>query len=196
MRKCSLLFIFASFFLSQLALANNKCFYSLEDPAKAKVTWTAFKTPKKVGVDGTFSKITYSAQESDDLKVFLKSATVEIETASVDSGNKERDEKLGNFFFKLMKNPLIKAHVQTVQNENTVLVMLSMNKVKKEVTMKYSYENNILTLTGEIDVLNWSLDKSLAAINKACYALHEKKTWSDVALKVSVPIKYECHGQL
>ena len=196
MIKYSLWTIFASFFLAQFTFADNKCFYSLEDPTKAKVTWTAYKTPKKVGVDGSFSKITYFAQEADDLKVFLKSAKVEIESSSVDSGNKERDEKLAKFFFKLMKNPIIKAHVQTVQNENTALVMLTMNNVKKEVSMKYAYENNILTLSGEIDVLNWSLDKSLTSINKACYALHEKKTWSDVALKVTIPVKYECHGQL
>ena len=185
------------FFISLPSLfADSKCFYSMEDSSKNKVTWTAYKTPKKVGVDGSFSKISYIAQESEDLKLFLKSAIVEIDSSSVDSGNKERDEKLAKFFFKLMKNPTIKAQVQTVQDNNTALVMLSMNKVKKEVSMKYTYENNVLTLSGEIDILNWSLDKSLASINKACYALHEKKTWSDVSLKVSVPVKYECQGKL
>jgi polyisoprenoid-binding protein YceI len=196
MKNYTLLTILTYIFAVPFIYADTKCFYSIEDSAKNKVTWTAYKTPKKVGVDGSFSKITYFAQESDDLKTFLKSATVEIETASVDSGNKERDEKLAKFFFKLMKNPVIKAHVQNVQDNNTALIMLSMNKVKKEVSMKYTYENNLLTLTGEIDVLNWSLEKSLASINKACFALHEKKTWSDVALKITVPVKYECHEKL
>ncbi len=74
--------------------------------------------------------------------------------------------------------------------------MITINKLQKEVSMKYAYDNNILTLSGEIDVLNWSLDKPLASINKACYALHEKKTWSDVSLKITVPVKYECHEKL
>ncbi len=194
--KHSIFMIFTGFLLSMSLHAEDKCFYSLSgDLSQAKTTWTAYKTPKKVGVNGTFKEIAYTAQESEDIKSLLKSAKVEIETSSVDTKDKVRDDKLIKFFFKLMKNPKIKAHVETIKDD-TALVMISMNNVKKEVPMKYSYDKNFLTITGEIDVLNWSMDKSLASINKACFVLHEKKTWSDVTLKIEVPIKYECHAKL
>ncbi len=194
--KYSIYVILTSFLLTMSLQAEDKCLYSLsEDLSTAKTTWTAYKTPKKVGVNGSFGTISYSAQENADLKQLLKSAKVEIETATVSSGDKTRDEKLVKFFFKLVKNPKIKVHVETVK-DNSALVMISMNNVKKEVSMNYTYANNVLTLTGEIDVLNWSLDKALASINKACYVLHEKKTWSDVALKIEVPVRYECLGKL
>lgn len=175
--------------------AQNKCFYFLQDPSKAKLTWTAYKTPKKVGVDGSFSKITYTAQDTETLNDFLKSAKIEIESSSVVTGMKDRDVKIGAFFFKLMKNPLIKAQVKSIKDD-TLKVVLDMNNVKKEIDMKYTYEKDILKLTGQIDILNWSMSTSLEALNKACLALHEKKTWSDVALKIEVPVKYECQGKL
>lgn len=194
--KHSIYLILTSFLLSMSLQAEDKCFYSLpEDLTHAKTTWTAYKTPKKVAVSGSFSTITYTAQVSEDLKQFLKSASVEIETASVNSGVKERDDKLVKFFFKLMKNPKIKAKIETFKDDSA-LVMISMNNVKKEVPMKYTYAQDVLTITGDIDILNWSLDKQLASINKACYTLHEKKTWSDVSLKIEIPVKYECHGKL
>jgi polyisoprenoid-binding protein YceI len=194
--KSSICLIFSIFLLSFAATAEDKCLYSLEeDLSKAKTTWTAYKTPKKVGVNGSFTTISYTAQEAENLNLFLKSAKVEIDTESVNSGLKERDDKLLKFFFKLMKNSKIKAHVENIKDD-TALVIISMNNVKKEVPMKYTFDKNLLTLTGDIDILNWSLDKALASINKACFVLHEKKTWSDVGLKIEVPVKYECHGKL
>lgn len=187
--------IFATFIASLSINAEEKCVYFLDELKKAKTTWTAYKTPKKVGVNGTFTKISYLAQESEDLKKFLQSAKIEIETASVDSGLKERDDKLLKFFFKLLKKSVIKGEITNVKDD-TVLVLLSMNNVKKEVSLKYTLLNDVITLTGEIDILNWSMEKSLASINKACYQLHEKKTWSDVALKIEVPIKHECQAKL
>ena len=187
-----LIFAFLSIFNAQ---ADNKCLYSIKDTTTAKVTWTAYKTPKKVAVQGSFDKIEYKSTESEDLKSFLLSSSIEINTESVNSGNKERDEKLVKFFFGLMKKKVITAKIQNV-NEKNLLVLLTMNGVKKEITMDYTFENNILKLSADIDVINWSLNKPLASINKACAALHENKTWSDVNISATIPVFYECSQKI
>jgi len=129
------------------------------------------------------------------LKDFLLSTSIEIDANSVKSGDDTRDEKLQKFFFKLMKTKTIKAKIQTV-NDNNVMVLLSMNGIKKELTMNYTFANNLITLTATMDVMDWSLGKALDSINKACAALHENKTWSDVNLTVEVPASLECHAKI
>ncbi len=157
---------------------------------------TAYKTAKKVGVNGSFTKATYTATDSENLNIFLQSAKAEIDVTSVNSGLPERDEKLLKFFFKTMKKNTILASIQNIKDQNA-LVLLTMNGVKKEITMKLNViDNKMVELSGDIDLLNWSLNKQLASINKACSELHEKKTWSEVSLKIEIPISYECHEKI
>lgn len=190
--KSRIIPLLASMLFSNLVSAETKCLYTLNSTLKPVVTWTAFKTPKKVGVNGSFSQINISATESEDLKSFILSAKAEIEAQSVSTGLEERDQKLSKFFFKPMKKKSIEASIISFK-EKSILMLLSMNGVKKEITMNLeNKDNKTLMLTGSIDVLNWSLGKELSALNKACMDLHEKKTWNDVELKIEVPITFEC----
>lgn len=188
--------LFFSFFLvlfiSSNLKAETKCLYSQDKTNKPVITWTAFKTPKKIGVNGTFSKINISSSDSDDLNKFIVSSKAEIEAQSVSTNNEERDQKLVKYFFKPMKKNNIEASIVGFK-ENNILMLLSMNGVKKEITMKYeNKDNKVLIFSGSIDILNWSLAKELTSLNKACMDLHEKKTWSEIELKIEVPITYEC----
>ena len=173
---------------------DEKCIFNKSsDP---KLTWTAFKTPKKVGVKGTFDAITYNNNgEAKTLKDFLLNALLEIDTTSVKTGDTTRDGKLVSFFFGKMKNKTIKAKIQMVKDKQ-VVVLLQMNGIKKEVTMDYAFENNMLTLSATLDVLDWNMSKGLDALNKACAALHENKTWSDVNILVEVPATLECNAKI
>ena len=152
------------------------------------VSWTAFKTPKKVGVGGSFPNVTYTGKKTtaESIKTLIRGASVTIDGGKVETKNASRNKKIADYFFgNMMKGTDIKAKV--IKLSKDMLTMdLTMNGITKKVPMSYVIDNNILKANGFMDVLDFSMSKSLKAINKACYALHEGKTWSDVELSLEV----------
>lgn len=158
------------------------------------VSWTAFKTPKKVGVGAKFTDFAITAKRAKSVVEMLDGATFEINSQSVDSGDKGRDVKIEQFFFKKMlkgtkitgkvlKSSEGKADVQITMNGSTLVVpMIS----------KYDQNSGKLVLSGDIDVLKFGMESNLAAITKACYEKHEGVTWPDVNIELSANVKSDC----
>src|SRR5690554_2945263 len=70
---------------------------------KHKLTWTAFKTPDKVGVEGTFDKIELTGtKDSGDILKDIEGATFNITTSSVNSADPWKNEKLKDGFSALL----------------------------------------------------------------------------------------------
>ena len=59
-----------------------------------------------------------------------------------------------------------------------------MNGKTLDIPLSYEYKNRKLSAKGVIDVFDFAMSDELAALNKACFALHEGKTWSDVAIGI------------
>lgn len=179
-------------------LTQANCTFS--QPTKVDVTWKAFKTPLKLGVGGHFTTVHYKSdvKSATDLNTLMAGSTVNIEVASVDSKNKGRDEKLLNDFFKQMAGPDIKAKIVNLKKDKDArktgiaTVSVSMNGVTRDVPMKYSFSNGKLSADGVIDLLDFKAAKALQAINRACYELHQGKTWSDVNIGFTMDIKASC----
>ncbi len=193
MKKIALSLILA------FGLAGASC--TFHQPTDVDVTWKAFKTPLKLGVGGHFTKVNYtsSVKSATDLNTLVAGSTVAIEVASVDSSNKERDEKLLKDFFKQMAGPNIKAKViSLVKNKDArktgiATVSVTMNGVTREVPMKYSFSGGKLSADGVIDLLDFKALKALKAINNSCYDLHQGKTWSDVNIGFTMIIRATCN---
>lgn len=142
------------------------------DLAKTTLTWTAFKTPDKIGVSGTFDEI----QLTDNAFV--------INTKSVNSGNEERDPKLREFFFANLSDSLITGNYG-IPSSNKIPVTLKMNGVEKTFDFDYMVNDTATIVTGKIDMLaDFSGNAAFEAIHNACKELHLGKTWTDVDLKV------------
>ncbi len=142
------------------------------DMAKTSLTWTAFKTPDKVGVPGTFDEIT------------LAGNSFEINTKSVNSNNELRDGKLVQFFFDNLSDSLITGSYGLAV-DGVMPVTLKMNGIEKTVDFTVSESDTATIVTGTIDILSdFSGNAALEAIAEACKELHLNKTWSDVSLKV------------
>jgi polyisoprenoid-binding protein YceI len=179
-------------------LAQASCNFA--QPTNVDVTWEAFKTPLKLGVGGHFTKVNYksSVKSATDLNTLVAGSTVNIEVASVDSNNKGRDVKLLNDFFKQMAGPDIKAKIVTLKKDKdarktgVATVSVTMNGVTRSVPMKYSFSNGKLSANGVIDLFDFKASKALQAINKACFDLHQGKTWSDVNIGFTMVIKASC----
>ncbi len=161
------------------------------------VGWEAYKTPEKVGVKGSFKAVSAAkTAPAESVMDLLKSSSVSIETASVDSKNPGRDAKLVAFFFNQMSGAVIDAAVTSVEgdeNQGKLTLDITMNGVKKSVEMDYVAHESAIEAKGVIDLADFNALTALSSINQACYALHQGKTWQDVAIRFELPIKQSCH---
>jgi polyisoprenoid-binding protein YceI len=158
------------------------------------VSWTAFKTPKKVGVGAKFSDFTITAKSAKTVAEMLDGATFDINSQSVDSGDKGRDVKIQQFFFKkMLKGTKITGKVLK-STEDMADVEITMNGSKQVVPMnsKFDEKSGKLILNGEIDVLKFGMKSNLASITKACFEKHEGVTWPDVNIELSANVKTIC----
>ena len=144
--------------------------------------WTAFKTPLKLGVKGTFDKIAFVAGKN-----CLDGAEVIINKHSVDTKNPGRDKTLDEFFFSKLRGD-IKAKVLKV-NEKTLDVAVTMNGVTKTVPFTYTKKDGVIEAKGVIDIFDFGANSALASIAKACYDKHQGKTWNDVELSFTIDNK-------
>lgn len=172
--------------LAPIASANCISF----DQSQTSINWKAYKTPAKAGVGGSFKEFTLStSKEAKSIKDALKKATFTIDTTSVFTKNPARDKKIATFFFKTMAGgEMIKGKVLNVTDKK-VTVALTMNGKTVEAPLAYTFENNKFVANGVIDVLDFAMNDELKAINKACYSLHEGKTWSDVNIEITSNFK-------
>ena len=180
--------------LISLLLITSKLYAKcvmLENQAENIVlTWTAFKTPAKVGVNGSFDKINLKTpKKGSSVGDFVSKTTFEIDSKSVNTKNKARDMKIAKHFFSFANNSLITGKFLSMKNK-TLEMEITMNGQTKTVPMVYvaNDEKNTFVARGHIDVFDFLLNGQLSAINKACYALHKGKTWSDVALKLEAKL--------
>jgi hypothetical protein len=185
------------------ASQKNRGHCELSQIGKIGVNWSAYKTPAKLLVGGTFDDVTYRsvAKSGVNFREIFVGSTLSINTTSVNSKNSGRDAKLVKFFFKNMNNTNIKAKITDMKSNKrvkgkpksgTFFVDISMNGITKNVPLNFSYFDGKLHAEGYIDILDFGASKALSSINKACYELHQGKTWSDVKISFDTAIKALC----
>ena len=186
-------FIFLICSMTMTTILAKECVYRIS-PKEVNITWTAYKTPKKAPVSGRFADLGASSEvlEGKDLTELLKKINLNIDTASTRTKNSGRDANIVRHFFQKFTGGLeIKTNVVKATKE-TIEASISMNKVTKNQTLTYKIEKSVIKASGSFDMLDYSLDGALASINKACFDLHEGKTWSDVGLEVIIPFEESC----
>ena len=174
--KKTLFLLLLGFSTSVLA---SSCKYEVET---TKLLWTAFKTPEKVAVSGTFKNMKVNFKSSESLSKLLSSGTINIVTAHIDSKNQERDKKLVNDFFRVQAIRTIDAKVLHV-DKKSVDIEIFMNGIRKTITMNLVNDKNAITLNGTINLADFSMLPALNSLTKACYEPHKGKTWQDVDIK-------------
>ena len=154
------------------------------------VKWTGFKTEKKAPVSGTFKEINLKITKSDDLSEFLKSAKVDIATASFDSKSPSRDKNITSTLFSLATSKTINGSIVAVDVAKKSLTLeVVMNEVKKEVPMTYEMINNNIVAKGSIEILDFDMKNPFMAFAKKCAVFHQNKSYSDVNIEFSIPYK-------
>ncbi len=149
--------------------------------------WTAFKTPEKVGVAGTFTDIKLSGinKDADNIEKELQGATFVIVTSSVSTKDPIRDQTLATSFFSKMTGN-ISGFFGEFTND-TVVVHLTMNGKTIEKQFAYSPIQDGVRITGSIDIVSdFAAQTAFSSLHEACKTLHEGKTWSDVDIVVEI----------
>ncbi len=184
--------LFAILILNSAFSYAKDCSYLITSD-DLKLEWTAFKTPKKIGVKGQFKKLGITKDlKGKTLKSLLEGTEFNIDATSVHTKNESRDAKIVKSFFKVMKSGAKITGSIKKYAKKTLIVSITMNGVTKDVPLSVELNNDKLEAVGYIDVLDFALNKSLAGINKACLELHEGKTWNDVKLELEARFSKFC----
>jgi polyisoprenoid-binding protein YceI len=177
--------------------AEEKCFYSLNTDTY-ELNWTAFKTTSKVPVGGTFNDITMTAGESEDMEGALTSIEFEINTASVESQNEDRNAKIAEHFFGTINTPTITGNVSSVDMEaGTAVVTIMMNGLSFDVEGDFMMEGEDFSFSSDIDVQKWNAVSGIEALNEVCDDLHKgddgvSVLWQNVDISFSGSLNKDC----
>lgn len=184
----------------KVEFAAEKCTYNYVDGAEVK--WTAFKFTEKKGVGGGFDSVEVKSQGAVENQFeILKDLAFDIYTSSVNSKDAGRDKKISELFFGVMNDGArISGQVKEVNGDavsGEILVSLTMNGHSKDQSMAYSINGQNVSLTGEIDLLNWEGQDAVNSLNEACKALHTgedgvSKLWTVVDVEVNAVLNKEC----
>jgi len=199
MKKIVLVFLIM-FGLVTNSMAAQKSGCILAQKGKVTVAWMAYKTPAKKGVSGAFDNVKYTAvaAEGKNFREILVGSSVSIDTSSVNSKHKGRDAKLVKFFFEQMSSKNIDAKILDIKADKkikgkprtgVVTLDITMNGITKTTPMTYSFADSVFSAKGVIDIFDFSANKALASINKACFDAHQGKTWSDVTIAFTTHIE-------
>lgn len=162
----------------------------LEEVAyKNKLEWTAFKTPDKIGVKGTFDAIEVTGvKDSGTVDQDYKGATFKITPSSVNTTDAGRDEKLKTAFFGIMTGDITGKFVDF--KDGKAIVELKMNGVNKTKEFTYTMVDNVLKINGSIDIiLDFEGTTAFNSLHELCKDLHMGKTWTDVEINVEIAKK-------
>lgn len=183
---------FALFLLTASLTGHATCRFDIQ-PKDVTVKWQAYKTPKKVAVQGEFKKFSFRATRAADVFTTLSGATFQVDSSSVSTGNPQRDKKIvQNFFSHNGKKLKIVGKFSAATNA-TATAMLELQGVSKTVVFSVDQLADKLRLTADINVLDFSLQDNLSRINLACKALHEGVTWPDVKIMLEIGGKKRCN---
>ena len=90
-----------------------------------------------------------------------------------------------------MKNAEILSGTIHIDTPQSGYVDFSMNGIIEKLPFSYSANETTLQIKTIMDTNTWQAQAAIESINKACYELHKgadgvSKTWSDVAIDISV----------
>lgn len=182
-------------------LQAQSCTYTQKGPVK--VGFTAFKTPLKIGVGGTFNEVAFTTnvQDANSLDALLVGASLQLNKSSVNTKNSGRDATLVSEFFEKLGGDDISAKVLDIKEDEVkagvpiqgvITTRVTLNETTVKVPMRYRIEKGVMMGEGTLDLFDFKANTALESINKACFDLHQGKTWADVKVSFSMNLATKC----
>ena len=171
---------------------SSKC-RLVGDKDKIKLTWTAYKTEKKVAVNGSFNNIEVNLPKKEKtIDQLIYHTTFNIDLSSVKSGDSLRDKKISQFFFGKFTKGVVASGYFKKPKKGQVGLVLQMNGVKKTIPLDFTFSENKLVAKGGLNVLDFSASEALKQLAEACAVKHEGKTWPEVDVQFEAEFKLDC----
>ncbi|MCK5854135.1 MAG: YceI family protein [Sulfurovaceae bacterium] len=173
----------------------------LEQAGDVNVTWKAYKTLSKLGVQGVFTDVKYTPNKKSaaNFKELFIGSKISIDVSKIDTKHKARDKTLVAMFFNQLKGGKIEGEIKSIEADKSkngkrsytgvLEVSLKMNGRTLLIPMKYQYKKGDFQAIGTIDIFDFDGNDALRSINKSCFDLHKGKTWSDVNIGFRTKIK-------
>ncbi len=174
-------------------LMATDCTYTI--PADGiELKWTAFKTPEKVGVGGTFAELGLNQENytGKSLAEAISQIKFNIDTSSVRTKNTGRDATIVKWFFQQIPGGMSFTGNLKDYSDKTLSTALTVNKISKDIVMSAETKEKIVTAKAKMKLGDYKLLEALASLNKACFELHKGKTWDDVDLNLNLPYTKTC----
>ncbi|MCK0156975.1 hypothetical protein MWU65_07270 [Cellulophaga sp. F20128] len=159
-----------------------------------KVSFIAYKTTEKLPVGGTFKTINITNSTPGATALEAMNGTefsIPVSSLFTNDPTGTRDPKLLEFFFGVMKNTELISGILKVDG-STYSLEATLNGETSTIPLQAEFiAENKYILTGVMNLENWKALDAVAALNKACEALHTgadgvSKTWNEVAVKAEV----------
>ncbi|WP_232417864.1 YceI family protein [Methyloversatilis thermotolerans] len=187
--------------LSTVHAAQAACDYT-PDRNGFKFDFTAYGAKDKSYV---VSKNTFNKFELASASGRLLGATIDIDAASVDTSHDLnngsggqwpptfpaiRNGNVVNGLFRNFANPgRIAAKVSAIDARQLKLDV-TMNGVTRAVPMSYKVADGVLSAEGKLDILDFNGAEAFRKFEALCtVAWHKGKSWTDVAIFFTVPVK-------
>ncbi|EMY62697.1 hypothetical protein LEP1GSC203_3087 [Leptospira terpstrae serovar Hualin str. LT 11-33 = ATCC 700639] len=124
----------------------------------------------------------------------------QIDSSSVNSGVPDRDGKIKKFFFGSVKgNKKIAGSFTdiTAGETGTAKLNLRFGNSKTSVPVNFVWKEDVVEVTGTVDVVTLGLQSGLGKLNAECNDLHKgsdgvSKLWPTVDVKVVSTLKKIC----
>jgi len=160
-----------------------------------KVSFTAYKTTEKLPVGGKFTTINITEINSGATALEAMNGTtftIPVSSLFTNDATGTRDPKIIEFFFGVMENTTLISGVFNVAEGEKCSIDVTLNGQTSTIPLTHEKKSeNAYAFNGVMNLENWDALNAVAAINKACEALHTgqdgiSKTWSEVAVQAEV----------
>jgi len=159
------------------------------------VKWTAYKFSNKTGVVGSFDNIVYEPPlQKGTIKQLLEHSTFTIETASINSNLKLRDERISTYFFSTIAAKSIRGSFLEVNNNNKGKINIVMGKNSHVNDFTYEIFSDKIQIHTIINLELWSALPGIIALNEICKNEHTgkdgiSKLWSEVTITAEIALE-------
>lgn len=158
----------------------------IQKELEVTLEWVAYKFEEKEAVKGSFTEFDLEYNKEGEIpEEKLSNLKFTVDKESANTNDSDRDKTIVDNFFLNLKGGI---HGSLGKMEAGVVpVTITLNE--KSVTKDFTYEiqDNEVHFNGEIDILeDFMADTAFKALHDACAVLHLDKTWTDVAINVSI----------
>lgn len=158
------------------------------------IKWTAYKFTNRTGVSGSFDNVTYKlSTKKGTVKQLLEYATFKIETESVNSNLKLRDDRIYTYFFSKIGAKTITGDFLKINDKGGQINIVIGNN-SHSVPFTFNISSDKIKIHTSLNLTLWKASSGITALNEICKDVHTgadgvSKLWTDVKVTIEIDLE-------